>query len=95
MTDLGKVRPSHTQRSAIVYIRQSSASQVENNRKSTARQYALVDKACELGWNKEQVVVIDEDLGLSGSGSMKRSGFARMTAEVALHHVHFAQRVFR
>ena len=87
MTDFSKVRPSHIRRSAFVYIRQSSPSQVENNRESTARQYALVEKACELGWAKEQVIVIDEDLGLSGSGSAKRSGFARMTAEVALGHV--------
>src|ERR1700723_2272592 len=86
MSDFSKVRPSHTRRSAFVYIRQSSPSQVENNRESTARQYALVEKACELGWAKEQVIVIDEDLGLSGSGSAKRSGFARMTAEVALGH---------
>src|ERR1700723_4380759 len=87
MSDFSKVRPSHTRRSAFVYIRQSSPSQGENNRESTARQYALVEKACELGWAKEQVIVIDEDLGLSGSGSAKRSGFARMTAEVALGHV--------
>ena len=87
MSDFTKVRPSHTRRSAFVYIRQSSPSQVENNRESTARQYALVEKACELGWAKDQVIVIDEDLGLSGSGSAKRSGFARMTAEVALGHV--------
>ena len=87
MSDFTKVRPSHTRRSAFVYIRQSSPSQVENNRESTARQYALVEKACEMGWAKEQVIVIDEDLGLSGSGSAKRSGFARMTAEVALGHV--------
>src|SRR6202451_2697234 len=87
MSDFSKVRSSHTRRSALVYIRQSSPSQVENNRESTARQYALVEKACELGWAKEQVIVIDEDLGLSGSGSAKRSGFARMTAEVALGHV--------
>src|SRR5246500_4320438 len=84
MSDLTKVKPSHTQRAAFVYIRQSSPSQVEYNRESTARQYALVEKACELGWAKEQVIVIDEDLGLSGSGSAKRSGFARMTTEVAL-----------
>src|SRR6202167_1457274 len=87
MTDFSKVRPSHIRRSAFVYIRQSSPSQVENNRESTARQYALVESACELGWAKEQVSVVDEDLGLSGSGSVKRSGFARMTAEVALGHV--------
>src|ERR1019366_7243822 len=87
MSDFTKVRPSHTRRSAFVYIRQSSPSQVENNRESTARQYALVEKACELGWAKEQVIVIDEDLGVSGSGLADRSGFARMTAEVALGHV--------
>jgi DNA invertase Pin-like site-specific DNA recombinase/predicted DNA-binding transcriptional regulator AlpA len=87
MHDLAKVKTSHTQRIAFVYIRQSSPSQVEYNRESTARQYALVEKACALGWAKEQVIVIDEDLGLSGSGSAKRSGFARMTAEVALGHV--------
>src|SRR6266700_3487281 len=87
MNDFNKVRPSHTRRSAFVYIRQSSPSQIENNRESTARQYALVEKACELGWAREQVTVVDEDLGLSGSGTVKRSGFARMTAEVALGHV--------
>jgi DNA invertase Pin-like site-specific DNA recombinase len=87
MSDFTKVKPTHTQRAAFVYIRQSSPSQVEYNRESTARQYALLDKACQLGWAKEQVIVIDEDLGLSGSGSSKRSGFARMTAEVALGHV--------
>ena len=79
-----KVKLTHTRRAAFVYIRQSSPQQVENNRESTARQYALVEKACELGWTREQVTVVDEDLGLSGSGTAKRSGFARMTAEVAL-----------
>jgi DNA invertase Pin-like site-specific DNA recombinase len=87
MTDNNKVGLSHTRRTAIVYVRQSGVSQIENNRESTARQYALVDKACQLGWTREQVMVIDEDLGLSGSGSVRRSGFDRMTAEVALHHV--------
>ncbi len=87
MNESGKVKLTHTRRAAFVYIRQSSPSQVEYNRESTARQYALVERACELGWAKEQVVVVDEDLGLSGSGSVKRSGFARMTAEVALGHV--------
>jgi DNA invertase Pin-like site-specific DNA recombinase len=47
----------------------------------------VVEKAYELGWAKEQVIVIDEDLGVSGSGFAERSGFARMTAEVALGHV--------
>jgi DNA invertase Pin-like site-specific DNA recombinase/predicted DNA-binding transcriptional regulator AlpA len=87
MNDASKVKPSHIQRAAFVYIRQSSPAQVESNRESTARQYALVVKACQLGWAKEQVTVIDEDLGVSGSGFAERSGFARLTAEVALGHV--------
>jgi DNA invertase Pin-like site-specific DNA recombinase/predicted DNA-binding transcriptional regulator AlpA len=87
MTDPSKIKPTHTQRAACVYIRQSSPGQVEHNRESTARQYALADRACQLGWSKEQVVVIDEDLGLSGSGADPRSGFARLTSEVALAHV--------
>ncbi len=68
-------------------LRQSSASQVENNRESTERQYALSGRARELGWPAERVMVIDEDLGLSGSGSVVRSGFARLTSEVALARV--------
>ena len=87
MTDPSKIKPSHTQRAAYVYVRQSTPGQVEHNRESTARQYALADRACQLGWPKQQVVIIDEDLGLSGSSTDKRSGFARLTSDVALAHV--------
>jgi DNA invertase Pin-like site-specific DNA recombinase len=87
MTDPSKIQPTHTQRAACVYIRQSTPGQVEHNRESTARQYALADRASQLGWSKEQVVIIDDDLGLSGSSTDKRSGFARLTSEVALAHV--------
>ena len=87
MNERAKITPSHLARQAIVYLRQSSAAQVEHNRESTDRQYALVDKARELGWPAERVVVIDEDLGLSGSGVAARSGFARLIAEVALARV--------
>jgi DNA invertase Pin-like site-specific DNA recombinase len=87
MTDVSKLQPSHIQRAAVVYIRQSTPGQVEHNRESTARQYALAGRACQLGWSKEQVIVIDADLGLSGSSIDKRSGFARLTSEVALAHV--------
>ena len=82
MTDLSKIKATHTQRAALVYLRQSTPSQVEHNRESTARQYALADQACQLGWSKQQVVILDEDLGLSGSSTDKRSGFTRMTSEV-------------
>src|SRR5580693_1623462 len=87
MSDLTKINSTHLSRLAYVYLRQSSAAQVEHNRESTARQYALVTKAAELGWPAQQVLVIDEDLGVSGSGIIERSGFARLTAEVALGHV--------
>ena len=87
MTDSSKIQPVHTQRAAFVYIRQSSPSQVENNRESTARQYALVNRAYELGWPPEQVTIIDEDLGISGASVANRSGFTRMISEVALSRV--------
>lgn len=87
MSEPSKITPDHLRRSAIVYVRQSSANQVEHNRESTARQYQLVDRAVAFGWPRERVIVLDEDLGLSGSGLAERSGFARMTTEVALGHV--------
>ena len=87
MSDIQKITSSHLTRVAVVYLRQSSAAQVEHNRELTDRQYALVHKAGELGWPTDRVVVIDEDLGLTGSGAVARSGFARLTAEVALGHV--------
>jgi DNA invertase Pin-like site-specific DNA recombinase len=81
-----KLTVSHLRRQAFVYLRQSSQAQLERNVESTQRQYALVERAIELGFAREQVVVIDEDLGISGSGMSDRSGFARLAAEVALGH---------
>jgi DNA invertase Pin-like site-specific DNA recombinase/predicted DNA-binding transcriptional regulator AlpA len=82
-----KVNSEHLRRGAFVYVRQSTPTQVEHHRESTQRQYALVERARTLGWASEQITVIDEDLGLSGATTEGRSGFARMTAEVALGHV--------
>ena len=87
MTERAKITASHHSRQAIVYLRQSSPAQVEHNREFDQQQYALATKARELGWPDDRIVVIDEDLGLSGSGSVARSGFARLTAEVALARV--------
>src|SRR5499426_3328568 len=87
MNERAKITASHLSRQAIVYLRQSSPAQVEHNRESTERQYALATKARELGWPEDRIVIIDEDLGLSGDGSVKRSGFAHLTAEVALARV--------
>src|SRR6201982_3624516 len=87
MNYLSKISASHLCRAAYIYLRQSTPAQVEHNRESTQRQYALASKATTLGWPSQQVVVIDEDLGVSGSGVVARNGFARLTAEVALGHV--------
>src|SRR6516165_7326390 len=87
MIDNNKVKSSHTRRAAVVYIRPSHPSQVENNRESTARQYALAEKAIALGWDRSQVITIDEDLGVSGKVFVKRSGFDHLNAEVALGRV--------
>jgi len=87
MNDSAKIKPTHIQRAAIVYVRQSTTSQVENHRESTARQYALVQRAQDLGWTTDQVILIDEDLGLSGASLANRSGFTRLTSEVALGRV--------
>ncbi len=86
MSDLSKIKPSHCARRAFIYVRQSTVSQVEHNRESTARQYALKDRAQQLGWTNDNIAVIDDDLGLSGATTDKRSGFARMISEVALGH---------
>jgi DNA invertase Pin-like site-specific DNA recombinase len=86
MSEREKLTASHLRRQAFVYPRQSTQGQLERNTESTARQYALVERAVELGFGREQVVVIDEDLGVSADGLTERSGFARLTAEVALGH---------
>jgi DNA invertase Pin-like site-specific DNA recombinase len=87
MADAATLTPAQLRRAAVVYVRQSSPSQLERNTESTARQYALVNRAVELGFPRAAVVVIDEDLGVSGAGVAERSGFARLAAEVALGHV--------
>jgi DNA invertase Pin-like site-specific DNA recombinase len=86
MNERMKITAHHLARHAIVYLRQSSAAQVAHN-ESTERQYALAGKARDLGWSDERIIVIDEDLGLSGAGVVTRSGFMRLTSEVALGRV--------
>jgi DNA invertase Pin-like site-specific DNA recombinase len=75
-----KITADHLGRRAIVYIRQSSPIQVTNNLESQRRQYALADQARQLGF--QQVEIIDEDLGRSGSGQVERPGFERLVAEI-------------
>lgn len=82
-----KVRQEHLNRMAIIYIRQSTLAQVRFHRESTERQYALKEKALSLGWDPDQIQVIDEDLGISGSGRSRRQGFQRLVAQVSLGEV--------
>ncbi|MFN2503808.1 MAG: recombinase family protein, partial [Acidimicrobiales bacterium] len=87
MTDLGKMTDSHRARAAVVYVRQSTLTQVERNRESTARQYALVERAVGLGWPRSAVRVIDDDQGVSASVTGQRGGFAELTTQVGLGQV--------
>jgi DNA invertase Pin-like site-specific DNA recombinase len=73
-------------RNAFLYVRQSSLRQVRENTESAARQYALRQKATELGWHADQIVVIDEDQALSAASSAEREGFQRLVAEVGMGH---------
>lgn len=75
-----KISSAHLHRAAYVYVRQSSGHQVRNHHESQRRQYALADHARALGF--AQVVVIDEDLGRSGTGRQERPGFGQLLAAV-------------
>lgn len=75
----------HRMRKAILYVRQSSAHQVQHNAESRMLQYAMRDRLSALGWSK--IEVIDEDLGLSAAGGTARAGFERMVAQVCLGQV--------
>jgi DNA invertase Pin-like site-specific DNA recombinase len=80
-----KIQETHLKRNAYVYIRQSSLMQVEEHRESTRRQYELEQCAQRMGWAKERIVVIDNDLGQSASDTHKvRNGFEHLLSEVAL-----------
>ncbi|RKX57074.1 MAG: hypothetical protein DRP28_07040 [Thermodesulfobacteriota bacterium] len=80
-----KIRADHLERRAYVYVRQSDPTQVYDHQESTRRQYALKNRARQLGWPEERIVVIDEDLGRSASDAcVVRSGFQKLLAEVVL-----------
>lgn len=79
-----KVTSSHLDRDAYLYIRQLTPRQVLENTESTLRQYALGDRAIALGWSREQIHVIDCDLGKSGSQAAGRDGFQQLVNQVAL-----------
>ena len=80
-----RITTAHRAKLAYVYVRQSSPGQVRHHQESTELQYRLVERVVQLGWPRERVQVIDDDLGKSGSSSDERYGFQRLIAEVGLN----------
>src|SRR5215212_5081281 len=80
-----KIGPQHRTRKAVLYVRQSSAHQVQHNRESQGLQYAMRERLVQLGF--AQIEIIDEDLGCSAASGTLRAGFERMVAEVCLGKV--------
>jgi len=77
-----KISSSHRERTAVVYLRQSSMAQVREHTESTKSQYALADKAAALGWPRTSIEVIDTDLGISGKWGVAREGFTELVTRV-------------
>ena len=81
------IQPHHLRRKAIIYVRQSSPSQALTNQESLRLQYALKQKALNLGWPQQNIEIIDTDLGISGANIQERKGFKDMLSQVALGEV--------
>jgi DNA invertase Pin-like site-specific DNA recombinase len=81
------VTPTHLARRAIIYIRQSTPHQVLSNQESLRLQYALQQRALELGWRADDIEIIDADLGLTGASAQHREGFQELVSRVALGQV--------
>ena len=82
-----KIASRHRERLAIVYLRQSTPQQLKRHQESTRLQYALADLAVDLGWQRERVIIVNDDLGLTGSTIECRLGFQRVMTEVGLGNV--------
>jgi DNA invertase Pin-like site-specific DNA recombinase len=81
------VSPTHLQRKALIYIRQSTPQQVLSNQESLRLQYALQQRAIELGWRAEDIEIIDADLGMTGTSASHRLGFQDLVTRVTLGQV--------
>ncbi len=81
------VQARHVDRSAEIYVRQSSPNQVVTNKESQRMQYALRERAGSLGWHEHDIHVIDDDLGRSGATTEGREGYQKLVARIALGKV--------
>jgi DNA invertase Pin-like site-specific DNA recombinase len=82
-----KITGSHRERTAVVYLRQSSMAQVRQHTESTRSQYALADRAAAMGWARRDIEVIDTDLGISGKWGVAREGFTELVTRVCTGEV--------
>jgi DNA invertase Pin-like site-specific DNA recombinase len=87
MTGASKIRHTHLERMAFVYVRQSGLAQVRHHRESTARQYGLAGEARRLGWEESRIAVIDDDLGISGRTASARAGYRELVGRVCVGDV--------
>jgi DNA invertase Pin-like site-specific DNA recombinase len=81
------ITPQHLARKAVIYIRQSTPHQVLSHQESLRLQYALHDRARQLGWPDEAIAIIDDDLGLTAASAAHREGFNTLIAQVTLEQV--------
>jgi DNA invertase Pin-like site-specific DNA recombinase len=81
------ITPQHLARKAVIYIRQSTPHQVVSHQESLRLQYALHDRARQLGWPAEAIAIIDDDLGLTAASAAHREGFHTLIAQVTLEQV--------
>ncbi len=81
------IQPRHLARRAAIYVRQSSPHQVITNTESQRLQYAMKQRACELGWHEHDVLVVDEDTGRTATTTAGRLGFQQLAAQVALGEI--------
>ena len=82
-----KIQEHHRSKPAYIYLRQSTPSQVRHHQESTERQYALREKALELGWSESLIRTLDRDLGKTGTEMARREDFKTLVAEVSLGQV--------
>jgi len=84
---VAKITEQNRQKPAYVYVRQSTLSQVRHHQESTQRQYALRNRAQELGWPEEAIRMLDRDLGRSGAQMSGREDFKILVADVSMGQV--------
>ena len=82
-----KVQEHHWSKPAYIYLRQSTPSQVRHHQESTERQYALREKALELGWSESLIRILDRDLGKTGTEMARREDFKTLVADVSMGQV--------